>query len=70
MCSFLANKYREHITVTVQFYGSWSHFLDPKQMVISVLQHNVKSSRKKSVEHFSWRVVMVTVFWILGDAYW
>jgi len=59
-----------NISLWLQFDGSWSHFLDPKQMVISVLQHNVTSSRKKSVEHFSWRVVMVTVFWILGDAYW
>jgi hypothetical protein len=48
MCSFLANKYREHIITTVQFDGSWFHHFDPKLMVISVLQHNVTSSKKKT----------------------
>ena len=48
MCLFHANKYREHIIVTVQFDGSWSHLSDLKSMVISVLQHNVTSSRQKT----------------------
>jgi hypothetical protein len=48
MCSSLASKYREHIIVTVQFDGSWSHLFDPKSMAISVLQRNVTSSRKKT----------------------
>jgi hypothetical protein len=48
MCSFLANKYREHIIVTVQFDGSWSHLFDRKPMVINVLQYNITSSRKKT----------------------
>jgi hypothetical protein len=48
MCSFLVNKYREHIIETVQFDGRWSHLFDPKPMVISALQHNATFSRKKT----------------------
>jgi hypothetical protein len=56
--------------VTVQFDGSWSRLFDPKPMVKSVLHHSVTSLRKKTGTVFLASKVMVTVFWILGDAYW